>query len=116
MDTKLAEKGTRNLWLLAAGGTAIVFGLLYLVENATRSDLDELWALASLPLVLAFIAQAWRVYEQTGRFSGKVAGWALIGLSMAVTTLAFILGLDSDGLWAAFFISIGAGAILAAWR
>jgi O-antigen/teichoic acid export membrane protein len=116
MDTQLAEKGTRNLWLLAAGGTAIVFGLLYLAENATRSDLDELWALAALPLVLAAIAQARRVYVQMGRFSGKVAGWALIGLSTAVTTLAFILGLDGDGLWAAFFISIGAGAILAAWR
>jgi O-antigen/teichoic acid export membrane protein len=116
METQLAEKGTRNLWLLAAGGTAIVFGLLYLAENATRSDLDELWALAALPLVLAAIAQARRVYVQMGRFSGKVAGWALIGLSMAVATLAFILGLDGDGLWAAFFISIGAGAILAAWR
>lgn len=116
METQLAEKGTRNLWLLAAGGMAIVFGLLYLVENATRSDLDELWALVALPLVLASIAQARRVYVQMGRLSGKVAGWALIGLSMTFTTLAFILGLDSNGLWAAFFISIGAGAILAAWR
>ncbi len=116
MDTQLAEKGTRNLWLLAAGGTAIVFGLLYLAENATRSDLDELWALAALPFVLASIAQARRVYVQMGRISGKVAGYALIGLSTAVTTLAFILGLDGDGLWAAFFISIGAGAILADWR
>lgn len=116
MDTQLAEKGIRNLWLLAAGGTAIVFGLLYLAEDATRSDLDELWALVVLPLVLASIIQARRVYVQIGRFSGKVAGWSLIGLSMAVTTLAFILGLDSDGLWAIFFISIGAGAILAAWR
>lgn len=116
MDTQLAERGTRNLWLLAAGGAAIVFGLLYLAENATRSDLDELWALVALPLVLASIAQAHRVFVQMGKFSGKVAGWALIGLSMAITTLAFILGLDGDGLWAAFFISIGAGAILAAWR
>jgi O-antigen/teichoic acid export membrane protein len=116
METQLAEKRTRNLWLLTAGGTAILFGLLYLAENATRSDLDELWALTALPLVLASIAQARRVYVQMGRISGNVAGWALIGLSMAVTTLAFILGQDGDGLWAAFFISIGAGAILAAWR
>jgi len=116
MDTQLAEKGTRNLWLLAVGGTAIVFGFLYLVENATRSDLDELWALAALPLVLASIAQARRVYVQMGGLSGKVAGWALIGLSTAVVTLAFIVGLDGDGLWAAYFISIGVGAILAAWR
>ncbi|HZD56180.1 MAG TPA: hypothetical protein VE136_05635 [Anaerolineales bacterium] len=116
MVTQLAEKGTRNLLLLAVGGTAIVFGLLYLAENATRSDFDELWALAALPLVLASIAQARRVYIRMGRFSGKVAGWALIGLSTAVTILAFILGLDSDGLWAGYFISIGAGAILAAWQ
>ncbi|HEX6305849.1 MAG TPA: hypothetical protein VFZ76_16755 [Anaerolineales bacterium] len=116
METQLAEKGTRNLLLLALGGTAIVFGFLYLAENATRSDLDELWALAALPLVLASIAQARRAYVQMGGFSGKVAGWALIGLSTAVTIVAFILGLDSDGLWAAYFISIGAGAILAAWR
>lgn len=115
MDTQLAEKGTRNLWLLATGGMAIVFGLLYMAENATRSDLDELWALVALPLVLASIAQARRVYVQIGGFSGKVAGWAVIGLSLAVTTLAFILGMDGDGLWAAFFISIGIGAILAAW-
>ena len=53
MDTQLAEKGTRNLWLLAFGGTAIVFGLLYLVEIATRSNFDELWSLVVLPLVLA---------------------------------------------------------------
>lgn len=116
MDTQLAEKGARNLWLLAFGGTAIVFGLLYLVEIATRSDIDQLWALVVLPLVVASIVQARRVYVQVGGISGKVAGWALIGLSLAVTTLAYILGLDSDGLWAAFFISLGAGAILAAWR
>jgi len=116
MDTQFAEKGTRNLWLLAVGGMAVVFGLLYLVEIATRSNFDELWALVALPLVLASIAQARRVYIQVGGFSGKVAGWALIGLSIAVTTLAYILGLDGDGLWATFFISIGAGAILAAWR
>lgn len=116
METQLAEKGTRNLLLLAVGGTAIVFGLLYLAENATRSDLDELWALAVLPLVLASIAQARRTYVQMGGFSGKVAGWALIGLSTAVATLVFILGVDSDGLWAAYFISIGVGAVLAAWR
>lgn len=116
MDTQLVEKGTRNLWLLAVGGTAIVFGFLYLIENATRSDLDEVWALAALPLVLASIAQARRVYVQMGGLSGKVAGWALIGLSTAVVTLAFIVGLDGDGLWAAYFISIGVGAILAAWR
>jgi hypothetical protein len=116
MDTQLVEKGTRNLLLLAVGGMAIVFGLLYLAENATRSDLDELWALVALPLVLASIAQARRVYIQMGRFSGKVAGWGLIGLSTAVTILVFIFGLDGDGVWAAYFISIGAGAILAAWR
>ena len=116
MDTQLVEKGTRNLLLLAVGGTAIVFGILYLAENATRSDLDELWALVALPLVLASIAQARRVYIQMGRFSGKVAGWGLIGLSTAVTILVFIFGLDGDGVWAAYFISIGAGAILAAWR
>lgn len=116
MDTQSTEKGTRNLGLLAIGGTALVFGLLYLAENATRSDLDELWALVALPLVLVTFTQARRDYVKMGRFSGKVAGWALIGLSMAVTILAFILGLDSDGLWAAFFISIGAGAILAAWQ
>jgi len=116
MDTQIAEKGTRNLWLLAVGGMAIVFGLLYLAEVATRGDFDELWALVALPLVLASIAQARRVYVQAGRFSGKVVGWALIGLSMAVVTLAYIFGLDGDGLWAAFFISIGVGAILAAWQ
>jgi len=116
MDTQLAEKGTRNLWLLAFGGTAIVFGLLYLVEIATRSDFDELWSLVALPLVLASFVHARRVYVQVGRVSGKAAGWALIGLSLAVTTLAYIFGLDSDGLWAAFFISLGVGAILAAWR
>lgn len=116
MDTQSVEKGTRNLLLLTAGGTAIVFGLLYLVESATRSDIDELWALAALPLVLASFAQARRVYVQMERFSGKVAGWGLIGLSTALTILAYILGLDADGLWAAYFISIGAGAILAAWR
>jgi len=116
MNTQLAEKGTRNLWLLATGGMFFVFGLLYLVENATRTDLDELWALVALPLVLASFAQARRDYVKTGRFSGKVAGWALIGMSLAVTILAFIWGLDGDGLWAAFFISIGVGTILAAWR
>jgi O-antigen/teichoic acid export membrane protein len=116
MDTKLVEKGSRNLWLMAAGGMAIVFGLLFLAENAIRSDLDELWALVILPFVLASVAQARHVYAQEGRLSGKVAGWALIGLSTAVTALVFILGLDSDGLWAAYFISLGAGAILAAWR
>jgi O-antigen/teichoic acid export membrane protein len=116
MDTQIAEKGIRNIWLLAAGSMAVVFGLLFLAENATRSDLDELWALVALPLVLASIAQARRVYVQTGRISSKVAGWALIGLSTAITILAFILGLDGDGLWAAYFISIGVGAILAAWR
>ncbi len=116
MDTQLAEKGTRNIWLLAAGGTALVFGLLYLAENVTRSDLDELWALVALPLVLASIAQARRVYVQTGGISGNLAGWILIGLSTVVTILAYILGLDGDGLWAAYFISFGLGAILAAWR
>lgn len=115
MGTQLAEKGSRNLLLLAVGGTAIVFGLLYLAENATRSDLDELWALAALPFVLASISQARRVYVQVGGLSGKVAGWALIGLSTTVTILLFIFGLDSDVVWAAYFISIGVGAILAAW-
>ena len=116
MNTQIAEKGTRNLLLLAFGGMAIVFGLLFLLENATRSDIDELWALVALPLVLASIAQARRVYVQIGGVSGKVAGWALIGLSTAVTILLFIFGLDGDGLWAAYSISIGIGAVLAAWR
>ena len=116
MDTQLVEKGTRNLWLLAVGGTALVFGLLYLAETATLSDLDELWALVALPFVLASIAQARRVYGQTGRISVNLAGWVIIGLSTAVTILAYILGLDGDGLWAAYFISFGLGAILAAWR
>lgn len=116
MDKQLTETDTRNLWLLAIGGTAIVIGLVWLVENATRGDFDELWALAVVPLVLASIAQARRVYVKAGRLSGKVAGWALIGLSTAVFTLVYILDLDADGLWAAYFISIGVGAILAAWR
>jgi hypothetical protein len=116
MDKQYAETGPRNLWLLATGGTAIVFGLLYLAETVSRSDFDELWALAVVPLVLACIAQARRVYLQVGRVSGKVAGWALIGLSTAVLAVAYISGLDGDGLWAAYFMSIGAGAILAAWR
>jgi len=116
MDTQSTEKETRNLWLLAVGGMFFVSGLLYLADIATRSDLDELWALVALPLVLASFTQARRDYVKMGKFSGKVVGWILIGLSMAVITLAYIFGLDGDGLWAAFFISIGAGAILAAWR
>lgn len=115
MDKQFTETGTRNLWLLATGGTAIVFGLLYLAETVSRSDFDKMWALAVVPLVLACIAQARRTYIQAGKFSSKTAGWALIGLSTAVLAVTYISGLDADGLWAAYFISIGAGAILAAW-
>ena len=116
MEKQLTETVTRNLGLLAAGGTAVVIGLVWLLDNVTQVDTDDLWALAALPLVLASVVQARRVYVQMGRFSGKVAGWALIGLSMAVLVVAFILGVDAEELWAAFFISIGVGAILAAWR
>jgi len=116
MEKQLTETGSRNLWLLAAGGTAVVIGLVWVLDDATRGDIDDLWALAALPLALASAVQARRVYVQMGRFSGRVAGWALIGLSTAVITLAYVLGLDADGLWAAYFISIGVGAILAAWR
>lgn len=116
MEKQLTKTGSRNLWLLAAGGTAVVIGLLWLLDNAIRGDTDALWALAALPLVLASVVQARRVYVQMGRLSGKVIGWALIGLSTAVLAVAYILGLDAEELWAAYFISIGAGAILAAWR
>lgn len=116
MEKQLTETGTRNLGLLAAGGTAVVIGLVWLLDNATRGDIDDLWALAALPLVLASVVQARRVYVRMGRLSGKVVGWSLIGLSTAVLAVAYISGLDAEELWAAFFISIGAGAILAAWR
>ena len=115
MDNQLTETRTRDLWLLAIGGTAIVFGLVFLAESLTRSDVDDLWALVILPVTLASFAQARRIYVRVGRVSGKVAGWALIGLSTVVIALAYILGLDSDELWSIFFIIAGAGAILAAW-
>lgn len=116
MEKQFTEAETRNLWLLAIGGTAIIFGLVFLAENVTQSDLDNLWALTVLPVVLASFAQARRVYVQVGRVSGKVTGWVLLGVSTAVIALAFILGLDSDVLWSVFFIIAGAGVILAAWR
>lgn len=116
MSKQLTETGTRNLWLLAIGSTAIVFGLVYLAETVTRSDIDDLWAVVTVPVTLAFFAQARRVYVRVGRVSGKVVGWTLIGLSTAVIALAFVLGLDSDVVWSISFVIAGAGAILAAWR
>lgn len=116
MDNQLSQSRTRNLWLLAGGSTAIILGLIFLAENLTRSDFDDLWALALLPLALAFVAQARYVYVQAGRITGTVAGWVVIGLGTGLAALALIFSLDAGELWPVFFIIVGVGAVLAAWR
>lgn len=116
MSTQATNTGSRNLWLLAGGSTAIILGLVFLTENITNSDLDDLWGLAFFPLALALVAHARTIYSRAGTITGAVIGWATVSLSTAAVGLALALGLDAGELWPVFFIIIGAGAVLAAWR
>jgi len=116
MNGQIIEKPKRSIWFLAGGATTILLGLVFLAENLAQKDLDDLWAIALLPLALAFIAQAHTAYLDEGRLSGKVAGWAVIGVSTAAVTTLLIFGLDAGELWPVFFIITGAGIMLATWR
>jgi hypothetical protein len=116
MNRQITDTGSRKLWLLAGGSAAIILGLVFLAENLTSSDLDDLWALAMLPLALAFAARAVTIFERESGFTGAVAGWAVFALGTAVVALALVFGLDPGAMWPVFFIIAGAAAILATWR
>jgi hypothetical protein len=116
MNSQISESKSQNLWLLAGGSAAIILGLVFLAENLTRRDLDDLWALAFLPLALAFASRAVTIFVRKGGVTGAVAGWALLALGTIAVALALVFGLDVGELWPVFFIITGAAAVLAAWR
>lgn len=116
MNSQISESRNQNLWLLAGGSAAIILGLVFLAENLTRSDLDDLWALAFLPLALAFAFKAVTIFAREAGFTGAVAGWAVMALGTTAIALALVFGLDVGELWPVFFIIAVAAAILAAWR
>lgn len=116
MNSQISKSSGRNLWLLAGGSAAIIIGLVFLAENLTRSDFDDLWALAFLPLALAFASRAVTTFANHKRVAGAVAGWALLALGTAATSLALVFGLDIGELWPLIFVITGGAAVLAAWR
>lgn len=97
----------------AGGAILIVIGLVFLIRQMTGFELRNWWALFILIPAIPAYTMAYSYYQQDeGRFTNRVLGAMLGGITPTVIALIFLLNLSWGGVWPLLLIMAGVSAIL----
>ena len=107
---------SRSPWWLVGGASTIILGLVFLTKRLTNTDLDDLWALAFLPLAIGFFLQARQRYQRDGVLTKAVIGSGIVATSILFLAITLLFNLDFGERWLLFFILGGLGILLGAER
>lgn len=103
----------RNGWI--GGLILIVVGIIFLLGNFGLIEwqlFDNWWALFILLPALGALGNAWRAYQQQGRFTGEAIGSLIGSLLLLSISLIFLLELDWGRVWPIFLILGGLSILL----
>jgi hypothetical protein len=106
----LKPSQSRDAWIW--GIVLILVGGFFLLQNFTTFYLQNWWAVFILIPAFGSFANAWRQYQEAGRFSGSVRKSVFGGLIFTLVAAIFLFNLNFGLLWPILLIGAGLAVVL----
>ncbi|MEZ4642065.1 MAG: hypothetical protein R3E31_04880 [Chloroflexota bacterium] len=97
------------------GVVLIAIGAIFLLHEITGFRIDNWWALFILIPAFSNFGQAFRSYQQNGRFTHSARGSLTGGLILTLIASAFLFNLNWGLIWPMFLIIGGLSALMGGW-
>lgn len=94
------------------GGVLIAIGVYLLLSNITGWGTGNWWALFILIPAIGSLANAWRLYEASGRVTEAVIGATIGGVVLLFVFAMLFFGFNWGLFWPALLILAGIGALV----
>lgn len=105
----LKPSQSRDAWIW--GIVLILVGGFFLLQNFTTFYLQNWWAVFILIPAFGSFANAWRQYQEAGRFSGGVRKSVFGGLIFTLVAAIFLFNLNFGLLWPVLLIGAGLAVV-----
>lgn len=102
--------GRPGSWV--AGAILILIGIFIMLDNLAGFTLENWWALFIMIPALGAFGNAWRTYQNDGRFSGQARASLTSGVILTMVTAVFLLNLNWTLLGPVLLILAGLGILL----
>jgi hypothetical protein len=101
-DLKVNRRQHNTSWIW---GVVLIFaGGLFLLQNMTNFQVNNWWAFFILIPSISSFSDAWRRFQDDGRFSGRVRSSLVSGVILLGIALFFLLNLSLGGFWPVLLI------------
>ena len=109
-EERRARRKKRDEWVI--GFVLIALGIVFLLQQTGRFALENWWAVFILIPALGSFAQAWRNYQEAGRFTTRARSNVIGGVVLILVAITFLLNLSWTWVGPILLVLLGVSLLL----